>query len=503
MNNAVSMTHSPATKSSKNEIPQLNNHHYSQQTPFHKIKTPSTFYEKSLIRKSFTTNSGAKALATNQNKNKTSNQHHSKHHHKNGKHKSPEMELEEISRKLDKVPRKYQNLEIININQGELQKSSDNLDKLVKHQHVDVSLIPSEQDFDQLFVNNNKTVFGDGKNESNRREKLKKNMFVSENCTVVLAQTGSTAQIHCEVNDVGENTVTWIRRRDYHLLTVGLTTYSSDERFFAAYGKNAQDVALHVRFARESDAGLYECQISSHPPTSLFAELKLVEAVADIVGGPDKIVKAGSPIRLTCHLRHSTETPLYVFWYHGERMINYDLGGGVTVKHGKQSSELVIEQADKFHAGNYTCVPSNARPASVNVHILQSGGVTVKHGKQSSELVIEQADKFHAGNYTCVPSNARPASVNVHILQSGGVTVKHGKQSSELVIEQADKFHAGNYTCVPSNARPASVNVHILQNEKPAAMQHGVSKSSAVIVSQSVFTCCVVIISSIFLVISS
>lgn len=25
--------------------------------------------------------------------------------------------------------------------------------------------------------------------------------------------------------------VSWIRRKDYHLLTVGLTTYSSDERF--------------------------------------------------------------------------------------------------------------------------------------------------------------------------------------------------------------------------------------------------------------------------------
>ncbi|XP_026481532.1 uncharacterized protein LOC113388361 [Ctenocephalides felis] len=196
--------------------------HHSTKSRHHPHSTRSPLFENQLLQ-----TLEQKALATNQKKNKTSNQHHSKHHHKNGKHKSPEMELEEISRKLDKVPRKYQNLEIININQGELQKSSDNLDKLVKHQHVDVSLIPSEQDFDQLFVNNNKTVFGDGKNGEfvsvnkfgksasansvleriEQERKIKENMFVSENCTVVLAQTGSTAQIHCEVNDVGENTL--------------------------------------------------------------------------------------------------------------------------------------------------------------------------------------------------------------------------------------------------------------------------------------------------------
>lgn len=34
--------------------------------------------------------------------------------------------------------------------------------------------------------------------------------------------------------------VSWIRRKDYHLLTVGKNTYSSDERFTVAHTKNSE-----------------------------------------------------------------------------------------------------------------------------------------------------------------------------------------------------------------------------------------------------------------------
>jgi hypothetical protein len=94
------------------------------------------------------------------------------------------------------------------------------------------------------------------------------------------------------------------------------------------------------------------------------------EARAEIPGGPDKFVKSGSSLQLTCLLKKSTEPPVYVFWYHDIRMINYDLGRGVRVRHGRYFSELVVEHAQKHDSGNYSCVPSNAHPASISVHIL-------------------------------------------------------------------------------------------------------------------------------------
>ena len=96
------------------------------------------------------------------------------------------------------------------------------------------------------------------------------------------------------------------------------------------------------------------------------------EARADISGPSEKFLKLGSSLKLTCTLVQSTEPPIYVFWYHNNRMINYDNDRGVNVTTdllGK-TSVLYIASASPEHTGNYSCVPNKAQPASTFVHIL-------------------------------------------------------------------------------------------------------------------------------------
>ncbi|CAH0714908.1 unnamed protein product, partial [Brenthis ino] len=213
---------------------------------------------------------------------------------------------------------------------------------------------------------------------------IKNGIFLTDNCTTVIAQIGTTAILHCEVSDITENTVTWIRRKDYSLLSVGLVTYSADSRFFSAHGRHVKDWALHIRFATSADAGYYECQVPTHPPTSIFFKLVLVAAYAEIVGESEKIIHEGSMLKLVCFVKRSTEPPSYVFWYFENRMINYDLNG-VSVHNGRETSELIIGKAEPRHSGNYTCVPANARAASVTVHVVQSETpAAMQHGNNFS-----------------------------------------------------------------------------------------------------------------------
>lgn len=50
--------------------------------------------------------------------------------------------------------------------------------------------------------------------------------------------------------------VTWIRRKDRQLLTVGWGTHSIDQRFVVV-----PDWSLLIKNVKHEDAGLYECQV--------------------------------------------------------------------------------------------------------------------------------------------------------------------------------------------------------------------------------------------------
>lgn len=45
--------------------------------------------------------------------------------------------------------------------------------------------------------------------------------------------------------------VTWIRHRDLHLLTVGKSTYTSDQRYQSVHNPHTDDWALKVRFNKK------------------------------------------------------------------------------------------------------------------------------------------------------------------------------------------------------------------------------------------------------------
>lgn len=58
--------------------------------------------------------------------------------------------------------------------------------------------------------------------------------------------------------------------------TVGLTTYSSDERFHVEHTRHRGVWDLRIKSVKKDDEGVYECNLSLHPPESIFVSVSVV-----------------------------------------------------------------------------------------------------------------------------------------------------------------------------------------------------------------------------------
>ena len=104
--------------------------------------------------------------------------------------------------------------------------------------------------------------------------------------------------------------------------------------------------------------------------------------MASIVGAPELYVRTGSTISLTCVVRGASGaiTPRTSFWLHDGKAIALDSPrGGISLETERSTQEttskLLLTRAAFQDAGNYTCVPAGAEPASIVVHVL-NGKVT-------------------------------------------------------------------------------------------------------------------------------
>ncbi|XP_046599591.1 netrin receptor DCC isoform X1 [Neodiprion pinetum] len=214
----------------------------------------------------------------------------------------------------------------------------------------------------------------------------------------VTAIVGQTAILRCRVKHPGDRTVSWMRKRDLHILTSAIFTYTGDARFAVLHPESSDDWDLKIEYVQPRDAGIYECQVNTEPKINLAILLSVEEsapvpatapnaihrtfnsaAQAKISGPEDVYVKKGSTISLTCTVNVHSTPPSSVSWHHGVAIVDFDSPsvhhrGGVSLETEKTesgtTSKLLVTQARLSDSGNYTCIPSNANPASVMVHVL-------------------------------------------------------------------------------------------------------------------------------------
>merc|ERR1719357_810928 len=111
--------------------------------------------------------------------------------------------------------------------------------------------------------------------------------FQPQEVNVVNATTplGATTFLPCQVNKLGGKIVSWLKRigedKEPHLLTYGRQTYSNDPRFSIQIQPNSW--TLQIKSTKKSDAGHYECQVSSDPPLIQYTFLNVVVPTKKII----------------------------------------------------------------------------------------------------------------------------------------------------------------------------------------------------------------------------
>ncbi|XP_069975220.1 uncharacterized protein [Penaeus vannamei] len=154
--------------------------------------------------------------------------------------------------------------------------------------------------------------------------------------------------------------------------------------------KRANLWQLTLRDVRAADAGLYECQVTTHPPTSLFFTLRVVKARAVIQGAPEIHVHTGVTLRLDCTVEYATQPPTYIFWFHNGSMVNFDhRRSTLTVRKHKYGSSLAVTNVTWDDAGFYSCEPYLAIPANLTLHVVAGEKHAALHNGQNDNVVTE------------------------------------------------------------------------------------------------------------------
>ena len=70
--------------------------------------------------------------------------------------------------------------------------------------------------------------------------------------------------------------VSWMRKRDMHILSAGIFMYTSDLRFQVIHPDKSENWTLQIKSPQQRDSGVYECQVSTEPKMSLNYSLNVV-----------------------------------------------------------------------------------------------------------------------------------------------------------------------------------------------------------------------------------
>ncbi|XP_018023945.1 uncharacterized protein LOC108679741 [Hyalella azteca] len=296
---------------------------------------------------------------------------------------------------------------------------------------------------------------------------------------------GRVAHMHCKVYHLGSRVVTWIRKRDSHVLTAGLFSYTSDQRFTALHAEGSSDWLLKITSPQTRDSGIYECQVSTEPKISRAFTLRVIESKAVIDGPVSRHMSAGTTLSLQCWASGAGQQPTYFYWYHNDEVIRYSSGTDLRYRrpgNGNAVSDATRDVATRWN-NNYDDgsvdephdeVYHLDEPRDESYREIRDESYVLNESQDESYRLEESRDESYRLDESQVESYREPGDESHRLDESGVLSV------AILEVKHLGSGHSGNYTCAPENSVPSTVTVYVLRaGEQPAAMQHGGARKAA------------------------
>jgi len=232
--------------------------------------------------------------------------------------------------------------------------------------------------------------------EHQLRELRNQPFFLKVNSYVKVKQ-GETAFLPCRVKSLGDYLVTWLKRSDVSVISVGPNIFSSDNRYSIVHIPRARidadDWTLLINRTEVSDSGQYFCSLNTEPKLSHTVYLTVQEEelflpadsplqsanpstpLAHITGGPSLFAAAGDNIQLECRISGLKKPPLSLYWTKDGIVLNARVRSGISLEveklPGISHSTLFLSNLNSKDSGEYSCMSDVAPRANISLVIAE------------------------------------------------------------------------------------------------------------------------------------
>ncbi|XP_043198270.1 hemicentin-2-like [Amphibalanus amphitrite] len=208
---------------------------------------------------------------------------------------------------------------------------------------------------------------------SEQQRPLENNSWVD-----VTVQSGDRAALSCRVKLLGSRPISWIRRRDFHVLTSRSTVFTNDARFSVQHRSGpVEDWALSVSPVTASDSGVYECQVSTGQGTlSQLVNMTVVQPAARILGAEVHRIEEGSDVTILCVIDQAVSDVGAIQWWRDNRSLadseRVSLQSSTSPTPARSPrSQLHVRRATFLDSGLYTCGGPHVQADSVQVMVTE------------------------------------------------------------------------------------------------------------------------------------